>query len=96
MEYQKRPEVPSFMKKFFAFLELLHLDACTEREKRNQSIICVAAFPKITQTHSACILLLIGDTERQGACHVKRLTAQHINCTNTVQTVQSTTELYLQ
>jgi hypothetical protein len=40
-----------------------------------------------------CRLLL---TERQSACHVQRITVQHIYCTYTVQTVQSTAELYLQ
>jgi len=29
-------------------------------------------------------------------CHVQRLTVQNIYCTNTVQTLQSVTELYLQ
>ena len=33
---------------------------------------------------------------KETECYVERVTAQNIHCTNTVQTVQSVTELYLQ
>jgi len=46
-----------------------------------------------TENVYCCRLLL---TQRHSDCHVQRLTAQHIYCTNTVKTVQSVTELYLQ
>jgi len=41
-----------------------------------------------------CWQLLL--TQTHSACHVERLTAQHIYCTNMVQTVQCANELYLQ
>jgi hypothetical protein len=35
-------------------------------------------------------------SQRDSDCHVQRVTTHQIYCTNTVQTVQSPTELYLQ
>ena len=76
-----------------AFLELLHLDGRTERKKEKISFTYFS-FPKSPkQSHSECILLLIGGTERQSDCYVQCVTVQHIECTDSVQCA---TELYLQ
>jgi hypothetical protein len=80
-----------------AFLQLLHEDGRTESNEENKRHTFVVLLPERPQTViGECILLVFGCTERQSDCHVVRLTTQHIYCTNTVQTVQSATELYLQ
>ena len=83
------------MKMRSAFIELLHKDGRTEINKGTQRHIFVAFSPELTQSYSQRILLPIA-AHRHSACHVQRLTVQHIYCKNTVQTVQSATELYLQ
>ena len=93
----QRPEIPNFTKFRSAFLEFLHLDGRTERRKEQKYRLL--SFHSRTPPNSrtvnvyCCRLLL---TKRHSACHVHHLTLQHIYCTNTVQTVQSATELYLQ
>jgi hypothetical protein len=77
------------------FLQLLHLDGRTER-KKEQKIIYLVFIPELTQTLTQLMYLLPIAVHRDSACYVQRLTAHHIYCTNTVQTVQSATELYLQ
>jgi hypothetical protein len=78
-------------------LQLLHEDKQAEINKGTKGHCC--GFLSQTQPNShtvdvhCCRLLR---TQRQSACHVQRLTVQHIYCTNTVQTVQSIAELYLQ
>ena len=56
-------------------------------------------FPELPQTVTEFMYIAadwLYSTERQSDCHVERFTAQHIYSTNTVQTVQSAAELYLQ
>ena len=93
----QRPEIPNFTKFRSAFLELLHLNGRTERKKEQKYrlLSCHSrTHPNSRTVNVYCCRLLL--TKRHSACHVQRLTVQHIYCTHTVQTVQSATELYLQ
>ena len=79
------------------FIELLHKDGRTEINKGTKICNFYLSYPNSTkQSQSECILLPIGGTERQSDCYVECVTVQHFYCTNTVQTLQSANELYLQ
>ena len=58
--------------------------------------LCFPSPPHPKQRQGDSILLVFGVTERESDCYVECVTVEHIYCTNTVQTVQSATELYLQ
>ena len=60
--------------------------------RKEKNIIYLVFIPK--QSHSECVLLPIA-AHKKSACHIQRLTAQHIYCTNTVQTLQPANEVYL-
>ena len=77
------------------FLELLHDDGRAEINKGTKRHVFVAIFPELTQ---AMWMYTAADccSQRNSACYVPRLIAQHIYCTHTLQTVHSATELYLQ
>jgi hypothetical protein len=84
------------MKLISEFVELLHKDGRTEMYKGTKDTFSWIPFSK-SGTHTVnvyCCRLLL--TKRQSVSYFQRLTVQHIYCTNTVQTVQSTTEINLQ
>jgi len=75
------------------FLQLLHEDGRTEMYKGTKRHIFVASFPNSPkQWQSEGILLVFGVTERQNNCYVECVSVQHIECTDSVQTVQCATE----
>jgi len=75
-----------------AFIELLHKDGRTEINKGTKvGNVYLSYMNSNKRSHSECILLPIGGTERQSDCHVECVTVQHIECTDSVQCA---TELY--
>jgi len=77
---------------------MLHEDGETERNEGTKIQFFVSIFPySLEHSHSECTLLPIAAyRQTHSACHVQHLIVQHIYCTNTVQTLQFATELYLQ
>jgi hypothetical protein len=92
---QWQSDTDCFIKIYSAFLQLLHEDRRTGSNEENKRHIFVVFLPERPPTVTGW-MYIVGVTERQSDCHVRHLTVQHIYCTNTVQTVQSATELYLQ
>ena len=85
------------MKMRSVFLQLLREDERKEINEDTKSRICSFLsrnHPNSRTVNIYCCRLLL--TKRHSDCHVQRLAGQHIYCTNTVQTVQSATELYIQ
>jgi len=78
------------------FLELLHEERWTEISKGTKGRTFVAFFPELTQSHNERILLPIAAHTDNVPVMLSVLPYRTIYCTNTVQTVQSATELYLQ
>jgi len=97
MESRKKKHIIRAMKMRSVFPELLHKDNGQKQIKESKDEFCSflsRTHPNSDTVNMYCCRLLL--TQRQSACTVQRHTAQHIYCTNTVQTVQSATELYLQ
>jgi hypothetical protein len=80
-----------------AILQLLHEERRTEIYKGPKRFMFIAVFPELTQPVTQ-LMYIAADccSHRHTSFDVERLTAQHISCTNTVQTVQCAPELYLQ
>ena len=68
----------------------------TKRYARNKRHNFVADFPEITQTVTHWIYIAADCCSQRNTLPAMFSVLQHIYCTNTVQTVQSATELYLQ
>jgi len=85
-----------FHENVFSISPVVTLRRCTERKKGTNYQLrsfLSRTHPNRQTVYVYCCWLLL--TKRHSACHVQRLTAQHIYCTNTIQTVESTTEMYL-
>jgi hypothetical protein len=96
-QFRQIQQVQNFITLRSAFPDLLYLDGRTDKKKKTKyslrSFLSQSHLNSHTENTYCCRLLL---TERHSDCHVPRVTVQHIYRTNTVLTVQSTAELYLQ
>jgi hypothetical protein len=66
-----------------------------EEIKEPKSVYFIFLSRTHSHSHSQCLLLSFA-AHKGTECHVQRLTEQHVYCTNTVKSVHSATELYLQ
>ena len=85
-----------FYENAFSFFDLLYKKGGTEKNKEIKRRFNRIFFPNSPkQSRSECTLMLTAAHKETDCLSYSAITAQHIYCTNTVQTVQSATELYL-